>query len=241
MTHVVAVNGSPNAEKGNTATLLNAFLDGIKEAGATVELFYPKKLAIKPCTGELHCWYEVPGECVIQDDMQTLYPRLREANILILATPVYIPLPGKMQMFLNRLCPLLAPELVTVKGRTRGRFYEDVKIKKIVLVATGGWWELGNFDTVVRIAEELAKDASIEFAGAILRPHASLMQHVSAKKEEILNAAKTAGIELVENGAFSPNVLQTISQPLIGQEKLRDQLNALYERVVRKESGKEED
>jgi multimeric flavodoxin WrbA len=232
--HVVAINGSPNAEKGNTAILLDAFLDGVKKAGASVELFYTKKLAIKPCTGELHCWYEVPGECYIQDDMQTLYPKLRAAEILVLATPVYIPLPGEMQDFLNRLCPLLAPELVTVEGRTRGRFHEDVNIRKIVLVATGGWWELGNFDTVVRIAEELAKDASIEFAGAILRPHASLMQQVPAKKEEILNAAKTAGIELIKDGAFSPDLLQTISQPLIDQEELRKTFNAHYERVARK-------
>ena len=234
MIQIVAVNGSPSAEKGNTATLLAAFLDGVKEAGASVELFYTKRLAIKPCDGDLSCRYKAPGECVIQDDMQALYPKLREADILILATPVYIPLPGKFQIFLNRLCPLVAPELVTVEGRTRGRFHEDVKIKKVVLVATGGWWELGNFDTVVRIAEELAKDAIVEFTGAILRPHASLMQQVPAKKEEILNAAKTAGMQLIENGAFSPDLLQTIRQPLIDQEELRRRYNATYERIARK-------
>ena len=235
MTHIVAVNGSPSAEKGNTATLLDAFLGGVKEAGATVELFYTKRLAIKPCGGDLSCWYKAPGECVIQDDMQTLYSRLREADILILATPVYIPLPGKFQIFLNRLCPLLAPELVTVDGRTRGVFHEDVKINKVVLVSTGGWWELGNFDTVVRIAEELARDASVEFAGAILRPHASLMQHVPVKKKEILHAAKTAGMQLIKDGAFSSNLLQTISQPLIAQEDLRKRYNAYYKQVARKE------
>ena len=234
MTHVVAVNGSPSAEKGNTATLLNAFLDGVKEAGASVELLYTTRLALTPCRGDLSCWYKEPGKCVIQDDMQTLYSRLRQAEILVLATPVYIPLPGKFQIFLNRLCPLVAPELVTVEGRTRGRFHEDVKIKQVVLVATGGWWELGNFDTVVRIAEELAKDASVEFAGAVLRPHASLMQHVPAKKEEILHAAKTAGTQLIKDGAFSSDLLETIRQPLIDQEELRKKFNAYYERVARK-------
>ena len=234
MTHVVAVNGSPSAGKGNTATLLNAFLDGVKEAGASVELFYTTELTLKPCGGDLSCWYKDPGKCVIQDDMQALYPNLRRADILVLATPVYIPLPGKFQIFLNRLCPLLAPELVTVEGRTRGRFHEDVKIKRVVLVATGGWWELDNFDTVVRIAEELAKDASVEFTGAILRPHASVMQHVPEKKEEILDAAKAAGVQLVENGAFSSDLLETIRQPLIDQEVLRKKFNAHYERVVRK-------
>ena len=234
MIHVVAVNGSPSGEKGNTATLLGAFLDGVKEAGASVELLYTTKLALTPCGGDLSCWYKDPGKCVIQDDMQTLYPRLREAEILVLATPVYIPLPGKFQIFLNRLCPLVAPELVTVEGRTRGRFHEGVKIKQVVLVATGGWWELGNFDTVVRIAEELAKDASVEFTGAILRPHAFLMEEKLEKKDEILNAAKTAGVQLVEDDTFSPGVLQTICQPLIDQEELLKRYNAYYEQVVRK-------
>lgn len=121
-----------------------------------------------------------------------------------------------------------------VEGRTRARFHETVKIQKIVLVATGGWWELGNFGTVVRIAEELAKDASVEFAGAILRPHASLMKDNPKKETEILTATKTAGTQLVKDGTFSPDVLQAIGQPLIDQEDLRKRYNAYYEKITRK-------
>lgn len=46
-------------EKGRTAIILNPFLDGMKDAGASVELFYVKRLKVKPCAGEFYCQREV--------------------------------------------------------------------------------------------------------------------------------------------------------------------------------------
>lgn len=135
MTRVFAINGSPRMDKGNTATVLEPYLEGMMEAGAEVERIYVGQLDVQPCIGEMHCWYRKPGQCYIQDEMQALYPKLRAAEILVLATPVYIPLPGRMQDVINRLCPLVVPELETREGRTRARFRDEVNIKQIVLVA----------------------------------------------------------------------------------------------------------
>jgi hypothetical protein len=76
----------------------------------------------------------------------------------------------------NRLVALVEPLLETREGRTRARFLPDVHIQRFVLVSTGGWWKMGNFGTVVRIGEELAEDNSVEYPGAVLRPHAFLMR-----------------------------------------------------------------
>ncbi|MBU4349217.1 NAD(P)H-dependent oxidoreductase, partial [bacterium] len=163
------------------------------------------------------------GECCIKDDMQLLYPKLREADILILATPVYIPLPGEMQNFINRLCPLINPILENREGRTRARFHKQVKIRKIVLVSTGGWLEKANFETVVRITEELAKDASVEFAGAVLRPHAFLMKEkgkLTKDGEAVLNTVKRAGYELIKEGKMNKETLEAISHPLVSEKEL---------------------
>lgn len=218
----IAINGSPRMKKGNTAMILDSFLKGMKEAEATTELFYTMQLKIKPCTcGKMYCWNEEPGKCCIKDDMELLYPKLREADILILATPVYIPLPGKMQNVINRLCPLINPVLELKQGRTRARFHKNVKIGRIVLVSTCGWWEIGNFKTVKRIAEELAKDANVEFAGAVLRPHASQMRkkgELTKDGKAVLDAVKRAGYELVKKGRMSNETLEIISHPLISEE-----------------------
>jgi multimeric flavodoxin WrbA len=232
MTKVVAINGSPRMEKGNTFMILTPFLQGMTDAGADVELFYASRLDVEPCTGEFQCWYEKPGECYIQDDMQDLYPRLRAAEMLVLATPVYIPLPGEMQNLINRLCPLIDPTLETRDGRTRARFHEDVKIKRIVLVSTSGWWEMGNFDTVVRIARELAEDASVEFAGAVLRPHAYLMKQdgeLTEDGEAVQEAARRAGYELAKEGRMKQETLDMVSRALIFQEELRRRYNDALE------------
>jgi len=222
MMKAIAINSSPKMKKGNTAMILDSFLKGMKEAGATTELFYAMQLKIKPCTcGKMYCWNKEPGKCCIKDDMELLYPKLREADILILATPVYIPLPGKMQNVINRLCPLINPVLELKQGRTQARFHKNVKIGRIVLVSTCGWWEIENFKTVKCIAEELAKGVNVEFAGAVLRPHAYLMRkkgELTKDGEVVLDAVKRAGYELVKKGRMSNETLEIISHPLISEK-----------------------
>ena len=221
MSKAVAINGSPRMERGNTAMVLNSFIEGMTDANCEVELFYASRIKVKPCAcGKMYCWNEMPGECCIKDKMQLLYPKLREADIIILATPVYIPLPGDMQNIINRLCPLLNPVFEFRKGRTRAIFRKDVRIHSIALVSTSGWWEKGNFGTVLRIVKEFAEDASVKFAGAVLRPHASLMRkdgELTQDGRAILDAVRRAGYELTEGGVMRQETLSAISRPLISR------------------------
>ena len=232
---VLAINGSARMQNGYTAMILTPFLEGMKEIGAQVEMFYAKQLNISACTGEFHCWYEKPGVCYIQDSMQTIYPKLREADTLVLATPVYIPLPGEMQNFINRLCPLMEPVLIRRNGRTRARFHGNVKIKRIALVSACGWWEKGNFSTVVRIVKEIARDTGAKFAGAVLRPHAYLMTKNEDKVKEILAAAKQAGIRLAKEGTIPDYLLGAVAQPLISEGVFRQRENEQYANLKREE------
>ncbi len=220
-------------EKGNTALVLLPFLEGMKQAGASVELFYARKLSIKPCTGELDCWHKCPGQCYIEDDMQQLYPKLRQAEILVLATPIYLPLPGQMQNIINRLVPLIEPILEFRDGRTRAKFHSNVNIRQIVLVSVCGWWELGNFDTMLQIVEEIAKDVNCEFAGAVFRPHAYLMRTETVKTKKVLDALRQVGSELVNSGIMPKDLLEIIVQPLISEEEYRHSLTSDYLEVKR--------
>jgi multimeric flavodoxin WrbA len=221
MTRVVVINGSPRMERGYTALLLSPFIEGMTDAGCGVELFHASRIKVKPCAcGKMCCWTEMPGECCIKDRMELLYPRLREADVLVLATPVYIPLPGDMQNIINRLCPLLDPALEFRKGRTRARFRKDVRIQSVALVSAGGWWERQNFGTVLRIVKEFAEDASVSFAGAVLRPHAGAMKRegeLTRGGRGVLDAVRKAGYELGKDGAMRRETLKAISRPLISR------------------------
>ena len=227
---VLAVNGSPRMGRGLTELVLDAFLSGMKDAGADAERIYAHRIDLKPCAcGEMHCWYTTPGECCIHDGMDEVVPKLKVVDTLVLATPVYIPLPERMQTFINRLCPLVEPRLVFRDGRTRGRLRDGYALRRFVAVATGGWWEPEHCDTVVRIVEELAADAGVAFAGALVRPHAFLMRNETgptAGGQAVLAAARRAGSELAHTGRMEPATLAEVSRPLIAEEELRRVYNA---------------
>jgi hypothetical protein len=228
---VTTINGSARMSKGYTAQVLEPFINGMRQANAEVNLIYASKLKVKPCVGGFDCWYTKPGECIIKDDMQSVYQLLRDSEILILATPVYIPLPGAMQNLINRLCPLMEPVLENKNGRTRARFHKYVNIKKIVLLATCAWWESGNFGTVKRIVEELAADTNVEFGGAILRPQTTLLDRFPEGKKRILLSLREAGYQLIKEGSITSDKLEAIAKPLMTFEDYLKVMNEHYLKI----------
>jgi len=229
--NVVVINGSPRRADGATGMVLEPFVDGMREAGADVEIICVEDIQPMQCAcGQMYCWYKRPGVCCMQDGMQEVYPRLRRAQTLVLATPVYIPLPGRMQDFINRLCPLIVPQLTTRDGRTRARWRDEVQIERIALVATGSWWEKANLETVLRIAVEIAESASIPFAGAALRPHAWLMRDsrgLTQAGQAVAAALHRAGAQLATAGMIDEATQEAISQPLIEREDLLQRYNLI--------------
>jgi multimeric flavodoxin WrbA len=83
---VLILKGSPR-EKGNSATLADQLRAGAEGEGAEVESVYLHALDISPCDGCFFC--EGSGVCAVDDDMQSLYPKLREADAIVIASPVY--------------------------------------------------------------------------------------------------------------------------------------------------------
>jgi multimeric flavodoxin WrbA len=87
----------------------------------------------------MSCWNRTPGECIHKDDMEEILPLVAQFQILVLTTPIYIPLPGAMQNIVNWLCPLFDPTLSFKNGRTRARLRENIRLESVVSVTTGGW------------------------------------------------------------------------------------------------------
>jgi len=166
----------------------------MREAGAEVELFYTKKLKINPCTGEFDCWLKNPGKGYQDDDMNMLYPKLREADILVFATPVYVDgIPGPMKNLMDRLLPLLQPFVELRNGHCRHPLREGTEYGKVVLVSNCGFWEMNNFDPLLVHMKAFCKNASRQFAGAVLRPHGPELRRMIKKGlpiDDILEAAK---------------------------------------------------
>jgi multimeric flavodoxin WrbA len=100
--HVVALLGSPR-KKGNSTVLAKQIIHGVKSVGAKVETFYLNGLNIKPCQGCYACKKKNSTGCAVDDDMQSLYPKLVESDAWIIASPVYwFNMSAQAKIFMDR-------------------------------------------------------------------------------------------------------------------------------------------
>lgn len=219
---VLAINSSPRMDKGNTALILNPFLEGMKEAGAEVELFYTRKLNINPCTGEFNCWLKTPGKCYQNDDMNILYPRIDAADVIVFATPVYADgVTGPMKNLMDRIIPLVQPFFELRDDHCRHPVRGEAKVRKLVLVSNCGFWEKDNFDPLIVHMKAICKNLSAEFSGALLRPHGEAMPgmlEMGAPIGDIFEAAKEAGRQLVKEEKMSQEALDIVSRELLPRD-----------------------
>lgn len=82
----VAFLGSPRKD-GNTDLLLQRAVRGVEELGANVSIFRLNDMHLIPCQNCGGC--DETGECVLQDDMSMIYPEIRSADRIILASPIF--------------------------------------------------------------------------------------------------------------------------------------------------------
>ena len=97
---VIGLLGSPLSD-GNTAKLLDRALKGAEDAGCTVEKIEVGSLDFQACQEMMFC--KDHDTCIMDDDMQQLYPKFKEMDGLILATPVMtMGIPGKLKSMMDR-------------------------------------------------------------------------------------------------------------------------------------------
>ncbi len=82
----IAFLGSPR-EEGNTELLLRETIKGIEESGYHVHTFRLNSMNIMPCQNCGGC--DETGTCVYDDDMTQIYKAIREADRIILASPIF--------------------------------------------------------------------------------------------------------------------------------------------------------
>ena len=83
---VIGIVGSPR-KNGNTELLTKHTLKSISEEGLRTELIRLAGLEIKPCTACMAC--KKQEICSIEDDLVPIYLKMKEADGIILASPVY--------------------------------------------------------------------------------------------------------------------------------------------------------
>ena len=120
-------------------------------------------------------------------------------------------------------------------GHCRHPLREGTKFQKVVLDSNCGLWELDNFDPLLVYMKAFCRDASNEFAGALLRPHGegmSFMMGMGMPLDDIFEAAKEAGRQLVEGGGMSAETLSIISRELMPMEMYVQSVNQYFRQAL---------
>ena len=99
---IIVLNGSPRP-KGNTKQMVDAFREGAESAGHRVDVIDVCKKKIAGCLACEYCHTKGNGACVQKDDMQEVYSLLGEADMLVIASPIYYHgVSGQLKCVLDR-------------------------------------------------------------------------------------------------------------------------------------------
>ncbi len=105
---VLVLLGSPR-KKGNSAILAQEIVKGAESAGASCETLFIHKMNIKPCQSCYACQKEDSKGCAIDDDMQTVFPKLIASDTWVIASPVYwFNMSAQTKLWMDRCFALLA-------------------------------------------------------------------------------------------------------------------------------------
>jgi multimeric flavodoxin WrbA len=111
---IIGISSSPKAKASNTLKLLNAALEGAREAGAETELIDVTKIKINFCKGDVSCYRT--GTCFQEDDYQALKAKIVAADGLILSAPNYIDnVPAQLKVVFDRSANFIHEQLLDGK------------------------------------------------------------------------------------------------------------------------------
>ncbi len=179
---ICILNGSPRPN-GNTKTLIKSFTTGAASSGNEVVCFDLQKMDIHGCLGCCSGGKDAASPCVQKDDMEKIYPVYKDADVVVLASPMYYwGISGQLKCAFDRLFAIaeLTPDyinpkkecilLMAAEGDTESNFapvrayYEGLVShlgwKNIGIVYAGGNMEAGdvlNKTNQLKEAESLGK------------------------------------------------------------------------------------
>jgi multimeric flavodoxin WrbA len=172
---------------------------------------------------------KTPGKCFQKDDMEMLLPQIAEADMRVFATPLYFDdMAAPLKGLWDRLVPLGSPSIELRDGHSRHPLRNGRGMGKNVLVSTCGFWEMDNVDPLLAHMRAFCGDIGWDFAGALLRPRGPTFKAMAdrgAPVNDILQAAKDAGRQLVVNGAMQPQTLAAVGRPLMSLENFAKRAN----------------
>lgn len=152
MSKILILAGSPR-KNGNTDRLAAAFAEGAREHNE-VEMISVCDYKVNPCIGCNSCFTREGNRCFQDDDMTGIYAKLKEADIVIIASPVY---------FYG-----ISSQLKAVVDRLHTPMRNEFHIKKLGLILVGAAELPELFDAIIAQYRLVLSFFKLEDAGMVL-------------------------------------------------------------------------
>lgn len=188
---VLGIMGSPR-RGGNTDILLDEVLSAAAESGGRTTKLAIGSLNIRPCYELYHC--ALDGTCSIQDDMTDVYLQLVEADVVVLASPIFFyGITGQAKALVDRC------QALWVRRHVLKTWTPDVRSRRGAFVAVGATKGPKLFDGATLTAKYFFDALGMTYAEELLA------RGVDAKGEirdhvDYLQQARALGRRLVESG-----------------------------------------
>lgn len=224
--------------KSISALMVNAFLEGAQKAGAVTEQLFLVKKKINRCRACLQCWVKTPGKCSQKDDMGPMLDTFLESDIVIIASPVYVEnVTGLTKDFLDRLIPLTDPRFeIGADGFSR-HLKRHENTPGIIAMSNSGFIEQDAFGVLRLMFPRVARSMNTEFIAGIYKGGGGILgldePALRTIVEEYLALLKQAGQEVVENRKLSGDLAEKLEQQVIPTDVYNQQVNMLWERLMK--------
>lgn len=176
MNKILVLVGSPR-KNGNTNKLVSSFVEGAKNNNE-VEIVSVLDYKVNPCIGCNSCFTRDGNRCFQDDDMTSIYDKLKKAEMVVIASPVY---------FYG-----LSAQLKAVIDRLHTPMRNEFQIKKLGLILVGAAELPELFDSIIAQYRLVLNFFKLEDAGMVLVRGARNMGDVSEKAlKEAYNFGKS--------------------------------------------------
>ena len=179
----LGIVGSPRKE-GNTDILVDEVLRGARDAGSNIDKIFLNNLEIKPCQAECSDRCKKTGDCILKDDMSSLYDKLFKSDVIILGTPVYWYGPSaQLKAFMDRWFAF-----------SHSEYIHKMKGKKIILIAPLEESDTSAADPLIGMITKSVDYLEAEFYKKIV---VSVGEKGAIKQnQKVMNQAYEIGLEL---------------------------------------------
>ena len=231
---ILALNSSPRSGgQSKTELMLDHLVEGMRDAGAEVEIVNLREKTIKNCIGCFTCWTKTPGKCIHKDDMTNeLFPKWLKSDLVVYATPLYYHIMnGAMSTFRERTLPAAQPFFERSDGKTFHPLRH--KVPAAVWLSVCGFPEESEFDVLSDYVNR-TRHKDVILVAEIYRPAAEIMTNsfFEEKASDILDATTQAGRELVQSMKIAPETMARIRQPIVDSQSFTEMGNLFWKTCI---------